>query len=115
MSGGQIQRVLIARAIARRPRLLIFDEPATGIDAQGEEEFYDLLRRLKAEQELTILMVSHDIDVVYKYATHVICINRKLLCQGAPKDALTPEVFKQMYGDESSFYAHQSHGHGHAH
>ena len=112
LSGGQLQRVLIARAVARRPRLLILDEPATGIDAQGEEEFYGLLRRLKAEQELTVLMVSHDVDVVYRYATHVVCLNGKLVCEGAPKEALTEETFRQMYGDDQSLYRHREVPHG---
>lgn len=115
LSGGQLQRVLIARAIARHPRLLILDEPAAGIDAPGEEAFYELLKRLKGERELTVLMVSHDIDVVYKYATHVICLSGTVLCQGTPKETLTEEVFQKMYGDDASYYRHRHPAHGHSH
>jgi zinc transport system ATP-binding protein len=84
LSGGQQQRVLIAKAMATRPDVLILDEPTVGIDEASQNAFYQLLRRLQ-QQGMTIIMVSHDVDVVLNLVTRVICINHKVLYDGAPE------------------------------
>lgn len=110
LSGGQLQRVLIARALINEPRLLLLDEPTTGVDIDGMTAFYDLIDHLNKEHKTTIVMISHEINVVYSYATFVLCLNRDLYCQGIPKTALTKEVMKAMYGKDVDVMPH-SHKH----
>lgn len=105
LSGGQIQRVLIAWAIMDEPDVILFDEPTAGIDVGGEETIYHLIKKLKDEKDLTILIISHDLNVVYKYATNVLCINKKMICYGPPDDALDPKALKGLYG-EAGFFTH---------
>ena len=97
LSVGQQQRVLIARALVREPELLILDEPLAGIDAAGQEQFHTLLRRLNNEQDITILLVSHDIGAVMREATSVACINRTLVFHG-PTHTLTQKELAELYG-----------------
>ena len=78
LSGGQMQRVLIAWSILDNPDVLLFDEPTSGIDVGGEETIYNLLRKIKEERSLTIILISHDLNIVYKYANNVICLNKKM-------------------------------------
>jgi zinc transport system ATP-binding protein len=94
LSGGELQRALVAWAIIDKPNVLLFDEPTTGIDIGGEETIYNL-----------IIMISHDLDVVYRYATNVLCLNKNMVCYGIPADALDPAALKKLYG-EASFYPH---------
>jgi zinc transport system ATP-binding protein len=84
LSGGQQQRILIAKALATQPGILILDEPTVGIDEVSQNAFYQLLRKLQ-QRGMTILMVSHDVDIVLDLVTRVICVNRKLLYDGEPK------------------------------
>lgn len=109
LSGGQLQRVLIAYSLMRKPRLLILDEPAAGIDVQGQETIYALLERIKREEQLTLLLVSHELDVVMQFADQVLCLNRELLCVGVPREVLTQDVLEQMYGAPVSHF-HHDHG-----
>jgi len=106
LSGGELQRVLLAYALLTRPDLLFLDEPAAGVDVSGEDTFYELIHHLKHEENLTVVMVSHDLDVVFKYADQVLCLNRRLLCKGAPHSVLGPEVLEQTYGALASSYRH---------
>ncbi len=106
LSSGQFQRILVGWGLANHPQVLLFDEPFAGIDISGQESIYDLLEKLKKEKNLTILLVSHDLSVVYKFASKVLCLNRKVLCQGSPKEVLTPEMLFQLYGGEIKFYQH---------
>lgn len=106
LSGGQLQRVLIARAILHQPKLLVLDEPAAGIDITGESNFYELIKRLRQELNMTVLMVSHDIDAVFQYATQVLCLNKKLLCFGAPRSVLDHQTFHKLYGKDVVLYQH---------
>lgn len=105
LSGGQIQRVLIAWAIIDQPDVILFDEPTAGIDVGGEETIYHLIKKLKDEKDLTILIISHDLNVVYKYATTVLCLNKDMVCYGSPADALDPSALKALYG-EATFFKH---------
>ncbi|MEE8518104.1 MAG: metal ABC transporter ATP-binding protein [Dehalococcoidia bacterium] len=97
LSVGQQQRVLVARALVRQPRLLVLDEPAAGVDVSGEEQLYQLLRRLHQERGINVLMVSHDIGAVMREASTVACINRSLVFHGAPHD-LTQAELSKLYG-----------------
>ena len=104
LSGGELQRVLVAFAIMGNPDVLLFDEPVAGIDLGGEETIYNLLLRLHKEKGLTIVLISHDLDVVYRYADEVLCLNKKLVCFGRPEEALTSESLKKLYGDSALFH-----------
>lgn len=107
LSGGQIQRVLIAWAMLDGPNVLLFDEPTTGIDIGGEETIYSLFKKLNAEHKMTILLISHELNIVYKYASSVICLNKEMVCYGAPDEVLDPISLAKLYGGETSFYKHQ--------
>lgn len=106
LSGGQLQRVLLAYALIDDPQLLFLDEPFAGIDVVEEQSIYDLIDEVRKECQASILMVSHDLDVVYEYADHVICLNRERLCYGKPKNVLTPETIKKAYGQNAGFFHH---------
>lgn len=106
LSSGQFQRILVAWALVKNPNVLLFDEPTTGIDIEGEETIYGLLAKLKKERDLTILLVTHDLSVVYKFSNYVICLNRSPICQGIPKEILTLENLQKLYGEEVKFYEH---------
>ena len=105
LSKGQFQRVLIAWAILGHPKVLLFDEPTAGIDIAGEESIYNLLHKLQDERGMTVLIISHDLNIVYKYADKVLCLNKERLCFGEPKYALTSKQIERLYG-ESAFYHH---------
>jgi zinc transport system ATP-binding protein len=107
LSSGQFQRILIAWALIRNPQVLLFDEPTTGIDISGEETVYNLLTKLKQERNLTILLVTHDLSVVYKFSTNVICLNKHLICYGPPQEVLTLESLRELYGEEVKYYQHK--------
>lgn len=106
LSGGQLQRVLIARAILNNPQILFLDEPASGIDIGGEKSFYELLDYLNSRYRITIIMISHEIDVVAKYAHRVVCLDKKLICFGDPKTILDAEMIKRLYGEEVAIHKH---------
>jgi zinc transport system ATP-binding protein len=107
LSSGQFQRILIAWALIRNPQVLLFDEPTTGIDISGEETVYNLLARLKQERSLTMLLVTHDLSVVYKFSTDVICLNKHLICYGPPQEVLTLESLRELFGEEVKYYQHK--------
>ncbi len=112
LSGGQLQRILIAWSILDNPDVLLFDEPTAGIDVGGEETIYNLLKKLKDERGFTILLISHDLNIVYKYANNVICINKEMVCYGEPNSVLDPASLAKLYGGEAGFYKHE-HEHDH--
>jgi len=107
LSSGQFQRVLIAWGLVGNPQVLLFDEPMTGVDISAEETIYNLLAKLKWERDLTILLVTHDLSVVYKFSTNVICLNRQPICYGPPQEVLTPESLQRLYGGEVKYYQHK--------
>ncbi len=108
LSRGQFQKVLIAWAILKHPNVLLFDEPTAGIDVAGEENIYNLLHKLQDERGMTVLIISHDLNIAYRYAYKVLCLNKENLCFGEPKRALTSEQIEKLYG-ESAFH-HHDHG-----
>jgi zinc transport system ATP-binding protein len=107
LSSGQFQRVLIAWGLVGNPQVLLFDEPMTGVDISAEETIYNLLAKLKLERDLTILLVTHDLSVVYKFSTDVICLNRQPICYGPPREVLTLESLQKLYGGEVKYYQHK--------
>jgi zinc transport system ATP-binding protein len=110
LSSGQYQRILVAWALIGNPDVILFDEPTTGIDISGQESIYQLLERLKKERNLTIILVTHDLSVVFKFSDFVICLNKCPICQGKPKEVINPEILSKLYGQEIKFYEHY-HGH----
>ena len=98
LSGGQFQRCLIAFALLGEPDIVLFDEPTASMDEPGEEQMYDLIRRLQTQLGITAVVVSHDLSFVYRYARRVLCLNRTGLCFGPPRSALTPELLRELFG-----------------
>ncbi len=109
LSGGELQRVLIAWSLIGHPNVLLFDEPTAGIDIGGEETIYALAHELQKKQGLTIILISHDLNIVYRYADNVICLNKEQICFGKPDEVLDPKELSKIYGGETKFYQHQHH------
>ena len=105
LSGGQLQRILVAWAMLNHPDVLLFDEPTAGIDVGAEETIYHLIHKLQNERGVTILLISHDLNIIYRYAKRVICINKEMKCQGPPRDVLNPQDLAALYG-EGAYYHH---------
>jgi zinc transport system ATP-binding protein len=106
MSGGQFQRLLIAFALVGDPNVLLLDEPTAGVDEPGQERLNELVRRLQQEQGLTVLFISHELSVVSRYATNVLCLSRERACLGPPRTVLTPELLQEMYGTPMDYHVH---------
>jgi zinc transport system ATP-binding protein len=109
LSGGQLQRVLIARALACRPEVLILDEPTAHIDPKVEESVFELLKRLN--QRLTVIVVSHDIGFITRYISRVACLNRRLICHETTE--ITGEIIEKLYGGPLRLVRHDTFIHGH--
>lgn len=105
LSGGQQQRVLIAKALVNEPQLLILDEPTTGIDLETQDKFYSLLRKLNSENNITIILASHDLDAINKLANKIACVNRKMTFHGDAREFFGNEQLLRSYS-ESSMQAH---------
>jgi zinc transport system ATP-binding protein len=113
LSGGELQRILLALAMEPHPELLLLDEPAAGIDFKEGENFYDLIRNLNRETGATILLVSHDTNVVDRMADHVLCLKDGCIaCQGPPRDIVNEHMLEQIFGSHKGFYDHH-HPHSH--
>jgi zinc transport system ATP-binding protein len=106
LSGGYFQRGLIGFALIGKPNVLLLDEPTASIDEPGEEHIYDLIRRLQIEYKLSVITVSHDLSFVYRYATRVLCLNKRSVCMGPPREALAPDVLANLYGPSFGYYVH---------
>jgi zinc transport system ATP-binding protein len=106
ISVGQRQRVLIAWALLGEPEVLLFDEPTADIDISGQESIYQLVHHLQDRFHLTIILISHDLNVVYRYAEQVLCLNRKKICFGPPQEVLSPEQMQKLYGGHHTFFHH---------
>ena len=107
LSGGQFQRLLAAFALLGDPNVLMLDEPTAGIDEPGQKQLNDLVQRLQEERGLTVLFISHELSVVYQYATDVLCLGRsKRACFGQPRKILTPELLYDIYGAPAGYHVH---------
>jgi len=110
LSGGEMQRVLLARALLRNPELLVLDEPAQGVDLHGQVEFFSLLEKLRTERGCSVLMVSHDLHLVMAATDRVICLNTHVCCKGTPEVVTRNPAFVELFGEEAAetlaIYAH---------
>ena len=107
LSGGQQQRVFIARALVTSPRILFLDEPTTGVDAETQTAFYDLLDRLNRKEGLTIVLITHDIGIVNKHVTSVACLNQRLTYHGSHAEFCRSDVFRAMVERGDHFVSHE--------
>jgi len=107
LSTGQFQRMIVAWSLVNEPSVLLFDEPTSGIDVGGEETIYSLLHKFWKEKKLTILLVTHDLNIVWEHASNVLCLNKKKLCLGKPDEVLSPERLKELYHTNIKFYKHR--------
>ncbi len=105
LSGGQTKRVLIARALAARPRVVLLDEPFAGIDVVGEKSVVQLLDDLRKKMNLTVVIISHDFSLVYKSATKVLCINKQRICFGSPAK-INQKTIEKTFGKDLNFHVH---------
>ena len=126
LSGGELQRVLLARALLRRPSLMVLDEPVSGVDLMGQAELYKLIGETRNELGCGVLMVSHDLYLVMAGADRVVCLNGYVCCAGRPEDVSRHPDYLALFGDRIppavAVYSHHhdhdcghDHGHGHAH
>jgi zinc transport system ATP-binding protein len=107
LSSGEFQRVLMAWVLIDEPEVLFLDEPTTGLDLGGGETIYSLLKKIQEEKNLTIILVTHDLNVVYSFSNKVLCLSKKgKICFGAPEEVINPETLKEMFGGEIKFYKH---------
>ncbi len=114
LSGGELQRVLLARAMLRKPDLLILDEPTQGLDQPAETRFYELIAELRNDAGCAILMVSHDLHVVMAESDRVICLNGHVCCSGAPELVSEDPSYKELFGTRAALAPYQHH-HDHSH
>jgi zinc transport system ATP-binding protein len=116
LSGGELQRVVLARALLRKPDLLVLDEPVRGVDYAGEAELYDLIGRIRDVRGVGILLVSHDLHVVMAQSDRVICINRHICCSGVPDAVAQHPEYARLFGAEAArSFALYHHQHDHSH
>jgi zinc transport system ATP-binding protein len=115
LSGGELQRVLLAMALSADPDILLLDEPWAGVDAAGEELFCDLLGSLQAEGHYTMLLVNHDLSIVTRHADYIICLNQTVHCHGNTVETLTAENLRALYKQDVGLFGHSRLHEGHAH
>lgn len=115
LSGGEMQRVLLARAMLREPDLLVLDEPAQGLDVQGQQEFYALIARLRDASGCGVLLVSHDLHLVMAATDEVVCLERHVCCVGRPEDIGVHPEYLRLFGRDLAGLAIYRHHHDHHH
>ncbi|GLQ32950.1 zinc ABC transporter ATP-binding protein ZnuC [Litoribrevibacter albus] len=117
ISGGEQQRVLLARAMLNRPDLLILDEPAQGVDINGQAELYDLIRSIRDEYGCGVFMVSHDLHLVMSSTDQVLCLNHHICCSGHPDEVTKSDEYISIFGEQRLHpaLAHYTHHHDHKH
>jgi len=116
ISGGELQRVLLARALLRDPHLLILDEPAQGVDIAGQSELYELISKIRHENGCSVLMISHDLHLVMSSTDEVVCLNHHVCCHGKPDQVSTDPAFLELFGTNvSTNLAVYTHHHNHEH
>ena len=117
LSGGEFQRVLLARAISKKPELLVLDEPVQGVDFTGEIALYELIKKISEKLNCGILLISHDLHTVMSATDHVVCLNGHVCCSGSPKDVARNNEYKALFGEQASqtlsVYEHK-HDHEHS-
>ncbi|OGG11562.1 zinc ABC transporter ATP-binding protein [Candidatus Gottesmanbacteria bacterium RBG_13_45_10] len=106
LSSGQQQRIFIARALAAEPEIIVLDEPTVGVDVEAQEQFYTLLRKLNQQLELTLIVVSHDIDAIAQEVTEIACINQSLVYHGFPDEFTAGNYLAKLYGHDVKFIVH---------
>ena len=116
LSGGEFQRVLIARAISKKPELLVLDEPVQGVDYTGEIALYELIKRISDTLNCGILLISHDLHTVMTATDHVVCLNGHVCCSGSPMDVAKNNEYKALFGEQASqILSRYEHRHDHVH
>ena len=116
LSGGEFQRVLIARAISKKPELLVLDEPVQGVDFTGEIALYKLIKKITDELNCGILLISHDLHTVMSATDHVVCLNGHVCCSGSPMDVAKNNEYKALFGEQASqILSRYEHRHDHIH
>ena len=116
LSGGEFQRVLMARAIAKKPELLVLDEPVQGVDFSGEIALYELIKKISEELNCGILLISHDLNVVMSKTDYVVCLNGHVCCSGTPMNVANNKNYKELFGDQAStLLSVYEHKHDHTH
>ena len=116
LSGGEFQRVLLARAISKKPELLVLDEPVQGVDFTGEIALYELIKKISDELNCGILLISHDLHTVMSATDHVVCLNGHVCCSGSPIDVARNNGYKALFGEQASkTLAIYEHKHDHTH
>ena len=116
LSGGELQRVLLARALVGRPDLLVLDEPVQGVDYAGEAALYDLISQLRSHHNIGVLMISHDLHVVLGDSDRIICLNRHICCSGVPEAVTRHPEYQRLFGpDLGHSYGLYQHHHDHVH
>jgi zinc transport system ATP-binding protein len=115
ISGGEMQRVLLARALLREPQLLVLDEPVQGVDVAGQAELYRLITQLRDRHGCGVLMVSHDLHLVMSTTDQVVCLNRHVCCSGHPEQVSNDPAFVEMFGQDAKSLAIYHHHHDHSH
>ena len=116
LSGGEFQRVLLARAISKKPELLVLDEPVQGVDFTGEIALYELIKKISDTLDCGILLISHDLHTVMSATDHVICLNGHVCCSGTPIDVAKNNEYKALFGEQASqILSRYEHRHDHVH
>ena len=116
LSGGEFQRVLIARAISKKPELLVLYEPVQGVDYTGEIALYELIKRISDTLNCGILLISHDLHTVMTATDHVVCLNGHVCCSGSPMDVAKNNEYKSLFGEQASqILSVYEHKHDHVH
>ena len=116
LSGGEFQRVLLARAISKKPDLLVLDEPVQGVDYTGEIALYELIKRISDTLNCGILLISHDLHTVMTATDHVVCLNGHVCCSGSPMDVAKNNEYKTLFGEQASqILSVYEHKHDHVH
>ncbi len=118
LSGGEMQRVLLARALVREPDLLVLDEPVQGVDVHGQVDLYQLISRIRDQRGCAVLMVSHDLHLVMAATDRVLCLNQHVCCSGTPESVTNDPAFLELFGSAAvqsmAVYVHdQNHHHDH--
>ena len=116
VSGGELQRILLARALLGNPKLLILDEPAQGVDLAGQAELYQLIGQIRDQNDCGVLMISHDLHLVMSATDEVVCLNHHVCCHGKPEQVSNDPAFLELFGDSvSDGLAVYTHHHNHEH